>query len=189
VKNIVILLGPGACGKSTLMQTLVGHDHIAEKVLNPTNSIRCVYNMNKTIAVPGTYKNGSDSIGMMADRAYLINWLLVHDTVKTIILDGVRTSKKWDVDWVCGLQPRPHLIYVYFDIDRKENIRRLLERRRRNGIKEKELPPSTYANMVAFRNRAKRVWEAAVERQVSTCIRLTTETPEQAAAAVRKELK
>jgi ABC-type cobalamin/Fe3+-siderophores transport system ATPase subunit len=155
-KCIVVVLGPGASGKSTLTRALCGpaaveqaHGELKEKFVTSPNGY----------ALPGTLKNGSDSVGVMATRAALVLWLLQQPGVRHVVLDGVRSSRRWDVDWVMG--QRALALYVYFDISEEENVRRLLQRRKANGHEEAALPEKTYQNMLNFRRRAKGVFLAA----------------------------
>lgn len=159
MKTILVILGPGASGKSTLTRVLCGA--AAKEYVHPV--LREKYAVGNGFAVPGTLKNGSDSISVMATRAALVLQLLARPDVGYVILDGVRSSYRWDVAWV-RTQPVAAL-YVYFDISLEENQRRLLARRRANGKQEATLPPKTYQNMLAFRARAKSVFTAA-QRQI-----------------------
>ena len=156
MKTVMVLLGPGASGKSTLMQALVGADYY-----QAPDPVKCCYNSERNVAVPGTYKNGSDVISVMADRADLVTRLLADNKVQLIVLDGVRSSIRWDVDWLL-VQTKARLVYVYFNLSEAENVKRLLARRKANGHEEMNvLPDKTYKNMLAFRRRAAGVHQAA----------------------------
>lgn len=137
-------------------------------------------------AVPGTLKNGSDSVGVMATRAALAQHLLALPNVRCVVLDGVRSSRRWDVDWV-QVQGTA-AVYAYLNISEKENVRRLLERRKANGHVEKQLPEKTYRNMLNFRRRAAGVFAAARQFFPSaTFVELTeADDPATAARKVRK---
>jgi hypothetical protein len=116
------------------------------------------------IALAGNLKNGSDSIKSMDALAQVIE--LCWKERDTVIVDPVLCSKKF-VDWLRN-RPEPlAALFIYLDISLEENIRRLLARRRANALKngelpaEEALPEKTYENMLAFRDRAKGVWEHA----------------------------
>ncbi len=105
-------------------------------------------------AAPGSLKNGSDSVSVMSTRSALVLDLLRRPDVNCVILDGVRCSRTWDVEWVRNLPEPVPAVYVWFGLSLEENERRLRQRRAANGITETELPAKTYANMLAFRKRA-----------------------------------
>lgn len=156
MKTIIVILGAGASGKSTLSRGLCGsaareyvHGGLQEK-----------YALGGGFAVPGSLKNGSDSIGVMAKRAALVLELLKLREIDCVVLDGVRSSRLWDVDWVQAL-PNVAVLYVHIELSEAENIQRLMRRRAANGKVEHALPEKTYANMLAFRRRAASVFAAA----------------------------
>src|ERR1700690_4248265 len=95
---ILVILGPGASGKSTLTRTLCGP--IAREFEHAELQETYVLAPREGFAVPGTLKNGSDSIGVVATRAAMVEELLKRSDVRCVVLDWVRSSRRWDVDWV-----------------------------------------------------------------------------------------
>jgi len=164
MRTLIILLGSSASGKSTLTRTLCGEGGIEALESFEINGVeektKYVIFPNGS-AIVGNAKNGSDSISNMEARAALIKWLLEYPGVDFVITDAVRSSKKWDVDWVQNTFGESiAVVYVYMFISLEENLRRLKTRRASNG-KTIELSEKTLANVTAFRDRAKKVWEAA----------------------------
>lgn len=167
MKALIVILGAGASGKSTLTRALCGADGHEDMVF---------YNINGKAekakfatfpngsAIAGNIKNGSDAISSMEARAELIKGLLNAQEVQFVITDGVRSSKKWDVDFAQTLNCA--VVYVYLDITLEENLKRLVQRRTAAG--KTEMTPKTYDNMLAFRDRAYSVWKAAEESLPST---------------------
>lgn len=161
MKCLIIILGAGASGKSTLTRSLCGSNGIEDMVVYCINGKGAKTKFSifpNGSAIAGNIKNGSDSISSMEARALLIQDLLKRTDVQFVITDGVRSSKKWDVDWVqdkldCAV------VYVYLDITLEENLRRLVGRRVAAG--KEAMSPKTYNNMLAFRARAGSVWEAS----------------------------
>jgi hypothetical protein len=174
MKNLIHILGPGASGKSTLSRNILGDLSVVEvsttvqaldQHLGMTKPEKVKYTLSGNgIALAGNLKNGSDSIKSMDALSQVIE--LCWKERDTVIVDPVRCSKKF-VDWMRN-RPEPlAALFIYLDISLEENIRRLLARRRANVLKkgdvptEEALPEKTYENMLAFRDRAKGVWEHA----------------------------
>ncbi len=175
MKTLIHILGPGASGKSTLSRNLLEDRSVVEvsttiQALDQHSGVTKAEKVKYTlsgngIALAGNLKNGSDSIKSMDALSQVIE--LCWKERDTVIVDPVRCSKKF-VDWVRN-RPEPLVaLFIYLDISLEENIRRLLARRRDNALKKGELPPTeevlpekTYENMLAFRDRAKGVWEHA----------------------------
>lgn len=161
MKCLIVILGAGASGKSTLTRTMCGEggkeDMLVYNIKGKGEKAKYAVFPNGS-AIAGNIKNGSDSISNMEARASLIQDLLKMTNVQFVITDGVRSSKKWDVDWVqenlnCAV------LYVYMDISLDANLARLVKRRESNG--KTAMDPKTYENMLAFRERAASVWQAA----------------------------
>lgn len=193
-KVLVLILGAGASGKSTLTRNICGDD--GEELVT---FISCYDKKEEAVveekvkyalfpngvAIAGNVKNGSDSISRMEALSQVVNLLFTQRSI--VIVDGVRSSQKF-VDW---LQEHPMpglgLVFVYFDISLEVNLARLRKRRAENG-KEEELPEKTYNNVLSFRSRAERVWKHArsiYARRPNAFVRIKDSTkPEQAAKAV-----
>lgn len=144
----------------------------------------------------GNLKTGEDfsKDNAAVIRAAATESLLALKKVKVIIRNGVMVSKLWNVDWLSQLPFRFAALFVYLDISLEENERRLLQRRKANGMTEKKLPEKTYQNMLSFRGRAKGVFMAAQEyyakEPVDFLIIPETDNPDRAAkkvwAAIRR---
>jgi adenylate kinase family enzyme len=168
MKVLIIILGSGASGKSTLTRQLCGvggveyiktfqclDQHLGEQRIE-----KAKYTLFPNgSAIAGNIKNSSDAIQNMEARAKIINWLLDQKEVQFVITDPVRSSKKWDVDWIQSNPREIAAVYVYLDLSLEENLRRLVQRREANG--KTTLGEKTYQNMLAFRERAANVWAAA----------------------------
>ena len=174
MKTLIHILGPGASGKSTLSRNLLEDRSVVEvsttiQALDQHSGVTKAEKVKYTlsgngIALAGNLKNGSDSIKSMDALSQVIE--LCWKERDMVIVDPVRCSKKF-VDWVRN-RPEPLVaLFIYLDISLEENIHRLLARRRDNALKKGELPTEevlpekTYENMLAFRDRAKGVWEHA----------------------------
>lgn len=193
-KCVIVILGPGASGKSTLTRTLCGEggtEGVAEFLIEGKTEKAKYALFPNGAAIAGNIKNGSDSISNMEARALLINQLLDRSDVEFVITDGVRSSKKWDVDWVQANPRDIAAVYVYLDITEEENLRRLMARRESNG--KTDFGDKTYQNMLAFRQRAAGVWKAANEtykRSPVKFIRLTEgSTPKDWARQVKWDIR
>ncbi len=165
MKTLITILGPGAAGKTTLRCALgraspkelqsefpipAARGRLAKYLVYPNG-----------VGVPGNLKIGPDDIRGPEVVVQVTEMLLRKKEVSTVVYDGVMCSRKWQVDWLSALPDKFAALYVYFDISPEENERRLLARRRANGIVETKLPEKTYSNMLAFRGRAKGVFLAA----------------------------
>jgi hypothetical protein len=163
MKCLITILGAGASGKSTLTRALCGSGGKEEVVFynveGKAEKAKFVLFPNGA-AIAGNLQSTSDSVSSMEARSLLIQDLLKRPDVQFVVTDGVRSSKKWDVDWVqekldCAV------VYVYLDIPLEENLRRLVARRAAKG--KTEMNPKTYENMLAFRERAAFVWKSAID--------------------------
>lgn len=195
MKTLIIILGPGASGKSTLTRQLCGLD-------TPFDEHQVIFSVNgeeerakytlfpeKRVAIAGNYKNGSDSISNMEARAELISCLLERNDVDYVITDGVRSSKKWDVDWVAlKFKDQVAVTYVYINLPLEENLARLARRREANG--KMGMDQKTIDNVLAFRSRAEGVWKAAQSYTAGphTFVEITDEDPVKAANKVRRSI-
>lgn len=174
MKTLIHIIGPGASGKSTLSRDLLEDRsvvevsatvHALDQHSGVTKAEKVKYTLSRNgIALAGNLKNGSDSIKSMDALAQVIE--LCWKERDAVIVDPVRCSKKF-VDWMRN-RPEPlAALFIYLDISLEQNIHRLLARRRANVLKkgeiptEEALPEKTYENMLAFRDRAKGVWEHA----------------------------
>lgn len=194
MKTLIVILGAGASGKSTLTRALCGKEpHEGDALFQiEGKQEKAKYTIFQNgAAIAGNYKNGSDSISSMEARARLINLLLDQPSVEFVITDGVRSSKKWDVDWVQANRHDLAVVYVYIDLPEEENLRRLIARRTANG--KEGMDPKTFENMKAFRDRAAGVWKAAnvsYTRQPVRFVRINEGvTPQEASRQVRTEIK
>jgi hypothetical protein len=182
MKTLVHILGPGASGKSTLSRALIhygvatGEDggtgiHEITTIVPATvhgvvgeEKVKYVISQQNGIALAGNYKNGSDSIKSIDALPHVLE--LCWAKAPTVIVDPVRSSMKF-IDWMAAYPEPLAALFVYLDISEATNAQRLLNRRfennmrRSNGhaVPETELPHKTHENMLAFRDRAKGVWE------------------------------
>jgi|SRR5271157_4728333 len=163
MKVLIIILGAGASGKSTLTRALCGdggkEDLVFYNIEGKAEKAKFTVFPNGS-AIAGNIQSTSDSISNMEARSLLIKDLLKAQQVQFVITDGVRSSKKWDVDWVQN-ELDCAVMYVYLDLTLEENLRRLVARRAAKG--KTEMNPKTYDNMMAFRERAFSVWKAATD--------------------------
>lgn len=173
-----------------------GEDAIEEPELRA--KITCTLFGNGS-AIIGNLKTGEDFSREHAAliRALAQTELMKLKSVKVIVRNGVMVSKTWNVDWLGSLKFKFAALFVYLDISLEENERRLLQRRRANGIVEDKLPVKTHQNMLSFRGRAKGVFMAAqqfyAKEPVDFLIIPETDSPERAAkkvwAAIRRLTK
>src|SRR5271166_3262174 len=163
MKVLIVILGAGASGKSTLTRALCGdggkEDVVFYTIEGKAEKAKFTVFPNGS-AIAGNLQSTSDSISNMEARACLIKDLLKTQDVQFVITDGVRSSKKWDVDWV-QQELTCAVLYVYLDITLEENLKRLVARREAKG--KMVMNPKTYENMLAFRERAFSVWKAATD--------------------------
>lgn len=160
MKTILVILGAGATGKSTLTRAICGPLGVETQDVIDGEKLKYATFADTRCAIAGNIKNGSDSVSSMEVRSKLIEKLLATDGVDTVVCDGVRCSRKWDVDWMLSCRLAERVVWAYFDLSREENVRRLRERRVANG-KGDEISEKTLDNVDSFRRRASGVWEYA----------------------------
>jgi adenylate kinase family enzyme len=195
-KTLVMVLGAGATGKTTLSRTLAGKDAQEHRIeLTVTEKgvrkkVTAPYVLGSNVAIVGNLKNTSDAIGAM-DALHQIGdhcW----KQRDVVIVDGFRTTNKL-VRWVEEHPLKPAALFVYIDLSLNENLARLRGRRARNGKVEDKLPTKTFLNVLAFRERALGVWLYANEHYKRRPVRYLEipegMEPEAAASLVEKELK
>lgn len=199
MKTLLMILGAGASGKSTLTRAVCGEGgeefqasfQVVDRKTTETVSDTAKYTLFKErkAAIAGNLKNGSDAISRMEVLSQCVDHCFNHADI--VIVDGVRSSQKF-VDWIQEHPLKPAAIFAYFDITLEENLRRLQARRIANG-KESDLSEKTHNNVLEFRKRAERVWRYAREnysRTPNTFITFNDKTStDQAARAVWGVLK
>src|SRR5258708_1005764 len=161
---LLMLIGAGATGKTTLSRVLAGTDAREHKIeLMATEKgvrkkIKAPYVLGSTIAIAGNLKNTSDAIGPMDALHQMVDhcWEL-RDVV---IVDGFRCTNKL-VRWVEGHPLKPAALFVYIELSLNENLARLRGRRAGNGRTEEKIPAKTFLNVLSFRKRAFGVWSYA----------------------------
>jgi adenylate kinase family enzyme len=160
-KTIVMILGAGATGKTTLSRTLAGKDAKEHRVeLTVTEKgvrkkVKAPYVLGCDIAIAGNLKNTSDAIGAMDALHQTIDHCWKHRDV--VIVDGFRCTNKL-VRWVEEHPLKPVALFVYIELSLNENLARLRGRRAGNGKIEDKLPTKTFLNVLSFRERALGVW-------------------------------
>jgi len=197
-KVLVMIIGAGGAGKSTVTRAICGMGGEAHSVVLPCDVHKSGRRMLETatytvflngMAIAGNLKNGSDSISAMDGLRQIIElcWRS-HDVV---IVDTVRATHKL-VRWIHDHPLRPAAVFVFLCPSLDVNLARLRERRRQRGIVEKELPPRTFWNVFTFRARARSVWKYArthYRRQPVRFLEIADGTPEQTAKRIVEMLQ
>jgi adenylate kinase family enzyme len=161
MRTLIIILGAGATGKTTLSRTLAGKDaqeHSVELTITEKRvrkKLNARYVLGSSIAIAGNLKNTSDAIGPVDALYQTIDHCWKHREV--VIVDGLRCTNNW-VRWVEEHPLRPATLFVYIELSLSENLDRLRGRRAANGKIEPELPIKTFLNVLDFRERALGVW-------------------------------
>lgn len=166
MSTLLHIIGAGATGKSTLTRGLLGEGAVDGNASISEAVPRAKYGASRDLCryVVGNLKNGTDSVSEMVTAAAIANWLLGLHRTSLVIVDGVRSSAKWCVDWAHSPECRAtHLAYAYLDLSLDETLERLRARRRGNGESD-ELSEKTVANVRAFQRRAHGVWRKVVQR-------------------------
>lgn len=194
-KILVVILGAGATGKTTLSRTLAGGDAQEHRVeLNVTEKgvrkqVRSPYVLGTKIAIAGNLKNTSDAIGAMDALHQTVDHCWKHRDV--VIVDGFRCTNKL-VRWVEEHPSRPAALFVYIELSLNENVARLRGRRTRNEKIETKLPAKTFLNVLNFRERAFGVWNYAQDQYKRQPVRYLEipegMEPEESAKLVEGEL-
>jgi hypothetical protein len=163
-KTLVMIIGAGATGKSTLSRTLAGPSAQEHRIeLDVTEKgvrkrVKAPYVVGSDIAIAGNLKNTSDAIGAMDALHQTIDHCWKERDV--VITDGFRCTNRL-VRWVEDHPLNPAALFVYIELSLNSNIARLRGRRAGNGKTESKLPPKTFLNVLNFRERALGVWNYA----------------------------
>src|SRR6267154_1493922 len=163
-KVLVMILGAGATGKTTLSRALAGKDaseHRVELAVTEKGvrkSVKAPYVLGWNIAIAGNLKNTSDAIGAVDALLQTIDHCWQQRDV--VIMDGFRCTNKL-VRWVEEHPLKPAAIFVYIELSLNNNLARLRRRRAGNGKIETKLPLKTFLNVLSFRERALGVWNYA----------------------------
>jgi hypothetical protein len=198
MKTIVIAIGAGATGKSTLTRTLCGPDAEEYKTTLACYEHKSDSQVLETVtyvlspnglAIAGNLKNGSDSISHMDALRQVVE--LCWTTRDIVIVDTLRATYKF-IDWAHEHPLRPSALFVYLNPSLDTNLARLRGRRAANGIVESEVPTRTFWNVFSFRERARSVWgyaQAHYRREPVRFLEITEATPEESARLVLQELE
>lgn len=160
-KVLIMILGAGATGKTTLSCALAGKDatqHRVELAVTEKGALKKVnapYVLGSKVAIAGNLKNTSDAIGAMDALYQIIDHCWKQRDV--VIVDGFRCTNKL-VRWVEEHPLSPSALFVYIELSLNTNLARLRGRRAANGKIQTKLPPKTFLNVLAFRERALGVW-------------------------------
>lgn len=194
-KVLIMILGAGATGKTTLSRTLTGRDAKEHRVeLTVTEKgvrkkVNAPFVLGSGIAIAGNLKNTSDAIGAVDALLQTIDhcWAL-HDVV---IMDGSRCTNRL-VRWVEEHPLKPAALFVYIELSLNNNLVRLRNRRAANGKIEARLPTKTLLNVLNFRERALGVWNYAQDHYKRQPVRYLEIPeglgPEESARLVESEL-
>jgi hypothetical protein len=192
---IIMLIGAGAVGKSTISRLLIGEQvqesevELEAVLKGVVQSCRERYTIGATMALAGSYKNGSDDI-RATDALYQVIDLCWQQR-EVVLTDSVRCTCKL-VEWVQNHSLQPAAIFVHVAPELKTNIERLFGRRAARGITEPHLPDKTFWNVFKFRARARMVWRYArtqYRRKPVRFLEITDGTPEQAVAKILEVLR
>ena len=179
-KTLIMIIGAGATGKSTLSRTLAGKGAVEEFIeLDVTEKgkrlrVRSPYVLGARIAIAGNLKNSSDAIGTMDALYQTVEHCWRQRDI--VIVDPFRCTNKM-VRWVQDHPLGPAVLFVYIELSLNTNLTRLRGRRARNGRSEGKLPQKTFLNVLSFRERARGVWNYAQDHYKRPPVRFT-ELPE-----------
>jgi len=195
-KTLIMILGAGATGKTTLSRALAGKDATEHRVeLTVTEKgvrkkVNAPFVLGSNIAIAGNLKNTSDAIGPVDALYQAIDHCWKHREV--VIVDGFRCTNNW-VRWVEGHPLKPAVLFVYIELSLNENLARLRGRRAGNGKVEDKFPTKTFLNVLAFRKRAFSVWSYAQDNYKRQPVRYLEipegMEPEESAGLVECELR
>jgi len=196
VKTIIMIIGAGATGKTTLSRTLAGvnaaqhHVDLGITQKGERKRFKAPYVLGSDIAIAGNLKNTSDAIGAMDALHQTIDHCLKERD--TVIMDGFRCTQKL-VRWIEDHPLKPAALFVFIELSLNANLIRLRGRRAGNGTVEHKLPPKTFLNVLRFRERAQGVWSYAQRnytRQPVQFLQLPEgNTPDENALLVREKLR
>ena len=164
MKTIIMMIGAGATGKSTLSRVLAGEQAVQHHVdlsimqKGERKRFKAPYVLGSDIAIAGNLKNTSDAIGAMDALYQTIDHCLKERD--TVITDGFRCTQTL-VRWIQDHPLKPAALFVLIDLSLDSNLTRLRGRRSGNGIEEHKLPPKTFLNVLRFRERSQSVWNYA----------------------------
>jgi adenylate kinase family enzyme len=192
LKTIIMIIGAGATGKTTLSCTLAGDNAVQHHVdlsivqKGERKRFKAPYVLGSDIAIAGNLKNTSDAIGAMDALHQTIDHCLKERD--TVIMDGFRCTQKL-VRWIEDHPLKPAALFVFIDLSLNANLVRLRGRRAGNGTVEHKLPPKTFLNVLRFRERSQGVWSYArhyYTRQPVSFLQLSdTATPQYSADQIR----
>jgi len=197
-KSLVMIIGAGSVGKSTLTRAICGEGGEAHAVVLRCEEHKSNRKVSETVtytlfpsglAIAGNLRNGSDSISLMDGLRQTVE--LCWRSRDVVIVDTVRATHKF-VRWIHDHPLRPATLFVFLNPSLDMNLARLRERRRQRGIAEMELPPRTFWNVLTFRARARSVWKYArthYRRQPVRFLEIVDGTPEQAAKRIVEVLR
>lgn len=163
-KIIINIIGPRGVGKSTLGAKLLGEDRTrasSRVILASGKETTVVYSTAASTKglMLGTPNGGTDHCGSMLGGCELIKQWVTDTNINFIIVNPVRCSRSWNVNFFAGLQTR--VVYVIFDVSFEEVIRRITPRRLAVG-KSAVLSDAEILDLTSFYQRSKRVSEYAV---------------------------
>jgi hypothetical protein len=154
LKTIVDILGGTGAGKSTLGRALAGEtggvEYRAKFEVNGVYEPVVWSVFPAGFAVAGNIGSGSDAITSLLATSPLVEWLLAQRQVKTVIVNPIRTSRPWNVDFLGSLGAR--VGHVFLDISYEENVWRMTARRAGNG--RVDMAENTLRNIRNFHRRA-----------------------------------
>lgn len=196
MKTLIMIIGAGATGKTTLSRTLAGENaaqHYVDLSITQKGErerFKAPYVLGSDIAIAGNLKNTSDAIGAMDALHQTIDQCWQQRDV--VITDGFRCTQKL-VRWVQDHPLQPAALFVFIELSLNTNLVRLRGRRAGNGTVEHKLPPKTFLNVLRFRERSQGVWSYArrhYTRQPVQFLQLPEgNLPEENAALVREKLR
>jgi hypothetical protein len=194
-KVLIMVLGAGATGKTTLSRTLAGKDakeHRLELTVTEKGvrkRVKAPYVLGSHIAIAGNLKNTSDAIGAVDALFQTIDHCWTQRDA--VIMDGFRCTNRL-VRWVEEHPLKPAALFVYIELSLNNNLLRLRSRRARNGKVEAKLPTKTLLNVLNFRERALGVWNYAQDHYKRQPVRYLEIPegmgPEESATLVEGEL-
>lgn len=195
MKTIIMIIGAGATGKTTLSCALAGENAVQHHVdlgiiqKGEGKRFKAPYVLGSDIAIAGNLKNTSDAIGAMDALHQTIDHCLKERD--TVIMDGFRCTQKL-VRWIQDHPLKPAALFVFIELSLNTNLVRLRGRRAGNGTVEHKLPPKTFLNVLRFRERSLHVWRYAqnnYNRQPVGFLQLPQDaTPQQSAVLIQSKL-
>jgi len=158
MKKAVFLLGAGATGKTTARLALCSgtpqQNRVQVMLETPKGPVKkpFFYTLYDNAALAGNIGTGTD--GNTAPRLIRMSFFKCLELNDLVVIDGVMGSPRL-IEMVNDYEEEIKVLCVHFDISPTETLRRLSERRARNGIVETELPKKTLDNSNDFIRRAK----------------------------------